>query len=68
MAVINPFDREIQKKTYGKDLREPIHDALSILANDTGSYRPVMLMTQGEYDALSEKDQNVCYAIKRESW
>lgn len=65
MAHVEAYEREIEHRTYGKDIRMPIRDALLILNNAIGLVieSPKVLLTQGAYDAIEEYDPIAVYCI-----
>lgn len=64
MGVMENHAVEIAAKTYGKDLREPIHDAIELLTIADRSPRPVILLSKEEYEAIETPDDEIFYAIK----
>lgn len=68
MGLVDALRREIDARTYGKDIRMPIRDALVIL--DQAIEVPIecekLLMTQSEYDAIDSPSSLVAYCIKLE--
>lgn len=68
MGLVDHLRREIDTRTYGKDIRLPIRDALVIL--NTAIEVPIecekLLMTQEEYDAIDSPSSLVAYCIKSE--
>lgn len=63
MGVADNHIREIERLSYGKDLRKPIHDALKILMESDKSPRPVVVLTKNEYQAIENPDPNTFYAV-----
>ena len=61
--IIDPQEREIEKRTYGKELRQPIHDAIYLLSLYNGDPRPIVLMTRDEYDEIDVPNPEYDYAI-----
>lgn len=68
MGLIDALRREIDTRTYGKDIRMPIRDALVILnqAIEVPIECEKLLMTQDEYDAIDSPSSRVAYCIKLE--
>lgn len=66
MGAADNHAREVERLSYGKDLRVPIRDALLILLNYGGSSRPVFVLTKAEYEAIDSPDPNTFYAVKVE--
>jgi hypothetical protein len=68
MGLVDHLRQEIDTRTYGKDIRLPIRDALVIL--DQAIEVPIecakILMTQDEYDAIDSPSSLVAYCIELE--
>lgn len=68
MGLVDNLRREIDTRTYGKDIRLPIRDALVILYQAINVPVECMkiLMTQDEYSAIESPSNTVAYCIELE--